>query len=174
MALVDNSSGDETRQIYLFGYPISHSHSPFLQNSTYRLVGLPWQYTLFESVSIPDFLKLLHDPNTIGSAVTMPHKVAIIPHLDDLLDEGRVIGAVNTVIVKEGNGRRKYIGTNTDCIGIRDALLSKPEPKTSGTPAGMVIGGGGTTRSAVYSLHKYLGCNPIYLVNRDDQEVRDV
>ena len=105
----------------------------------------------------------------------MPHKVAIIRHLDGLLDEGRVIGAVNTVIIREDDGKRTYIGTNTDCIGIRDALLSKAAPaKGPGSEAGMVIGGGGTTRAAVYALNKYLGCSPIYLVNRDDQEVQDV
>jgi quinate dehydrogenase len=92
-----------------------------------------------------------------------------------LLDEGRVTGAVNTVVITEENGRRIYTGTNTDCIGIRDALLSKTPPeKSQVSDAGMVIGGGGTTRSAVYALNKYLGCSPIYLVNREDQEVRDV
>ena len=169
------TEAQQTKQIYLFGNPISHSHSPFLQNTTYKLLSLPWTYQLFESVSIPDFLNLLHAPNCAGSAVTMPHKVAIIPHLDQLLDEGRVIGAVNSVIISEENGRRIYTGTNTDCIGIRDALLSRASPiSESGTNAAMVIGGGGTTRAAVYALHKYLGCSPIYLVNRDAQEVQDV
>lgn len=105
----------------------------------------------------------------------MPHKVAIIPYLDQLLDEGRVIGAVNTIIISEENGRKIYTGTNTDCIGIRDALLSKASlVPGSESNAGMVIGGGGTTRAAVYALNKYLGCSPIYLVNRDVQEVQDV
>ena len=105
----------------------------------------------------------------------MPHKVAIIPHLDALLDEGSIIGAVNTIIIKEVHGQRTYTGTNTDCIGIRDALLSKPlPPEGQGSNAGMVIGGGGTTRAAVYALRKYLACSSIYLVSRYDQEVRDV
>jgi len=166
---------EQTKRIYLFGHPISHSYSPFLQNITYELLSLPWKYQLFESKSIPDFLDLIHAPDCVGSAVTMPHKVAIIPHLDRLLDEGRVIGAVNTIIISEENGRRVYTGTNTDCIGIRDALLSKasliPKPASN---SGMVIGGGGTTRAAVYALNKYLGCSPIYLVNRDSQEVQEV
>src|SRR6202035_3168836 len=109
----------------------------------------------------------------------MPHKVAIIPHLDQLTDEGHVIGAVNTIIIAGEGGKKTYTGTNTDCIGIRDALLSKSAPvregdNGQGSTAGMVIGGGGTTRAAVYALNKYLGCSPIYLVNRDRQEVRDV
>lgn len=169
----------QKKNIYLFGYPISHSHSPFLQNTTYELLSLPWKYTLFESKSVLEFLKLLHESDTVGSAVTMPHKVAIIPHLNQLTDEGQVIGAINTIIVKEEGGGRTYTGTNTDCIGIRDALLSKSAPTDegetgSGSNAGIVIGGGGTTRAAVYALNKYLGCSPVYLVNRDELEVRDV
>ena len=170
-------ASQESKQIYLFGYPISHSYSPFLQNTTYGLLSLPWTYTLFESMSVAEFLKLVRDPNCVGAAVTMPHKVTIIPHLDKLLDESRVIGAVNTIIIEEGNGgHRTFIGTNTDCIGIRHALLSKPAPpgKDPKSDAGMVIGGGGTTRAAVYALNKYLGCSPIYLVNRDIQEIQDV
>jgi len=158
----------------LFGYPISHSYSPYLQNTAYGLLGLPWTYTLFESTSVPNFLEHLHAPNCVGSAVTMPHKVSIIPHLDGLLEEGRIIGAVNTIIIKEKDGSKIYVGTNTDCIGIRDALLSKKPEKEPKGSAGMVIGGGGTTRAAVYALNKYLGCSPIYLVNRDEEEVQDV
>jgi quinate dehydrogenase len=167
-------TAQEGKKIYLFGYPISHSHSPYLQNTAYGLLGLPWEYTLFESTSIPEFLERLHSANCAGSAVTMPHKVAIIPHLDGLLEEGRIIGAVNTVVIKEEGDRKKYIGTNTDCIGIRDALLSKKPAKEPRSSAGIIIGGGGTTRAAVYALYQYLGCSPIYLVNRDDQEVQDV
>jgi len=172
---LETMSSQEQKQLWLFGYPISHSHSPFLQNTTYGLLSLPWKYSLFESKSIPDFLKLREDPTCVGCAVTMPHKVAIIPHLDALLDECRVVGAVNTIIIRDVGGKRTYTGTNTDCLGIRYALLSKPAPSHApGNEAGMVIGGGGTTRAAVYALNKYIGLSPIYLVNRDEREVRDV
>lgn len=67
----------------------------------------------------------------------MPHKVAILPHLDGLTEEGRQVGACNTVFVQEavdassGKTTKKYIGTNTDVIGVRDALLHAVEDPAS-------------------------------------------
>lgn len=106
----------------------------------------------------------------------MPHKVAIMEHLDEITIEGRVVGACNTIFVREQNGKRRFIGTNTDVIGVREAFYRNvPDPKSAfkGKP-GMVIGGGGTTRSAVYSMKRWMGCDPIYLVNRDKREVDEV
>jgi quinate dehydrogenase len=104
----------------------------------------------------------------------MPHKVAILPYLDDLTPEGRDCGAVNTVIIsKNPDGSRKYTGHNTDVIGIREAFyqnLKDPQGTFEGKP-GMVIGGGGAARSAVYSLRRMMNCKPVYLVNRDKAEV---
>src|SRR5690349_16873662 len=100
----------------------------------------------------------------------MPHKVAILPHLDELTEECRDVGACNTIFVKDlPNGRRLFCGTNTDVIGVREAFLknlASPTQVISDRPA-MVIGGGGAARSAVYALRKWLKVRDIYLVNRD-------
>lgn len=109
----------------------------------------------------------------------MPHKVSIIPHLDELTDECRDVGACNTIFFKEGkDGERLLVGTNTDIIGVREAFFQNlPEGATSeiyrGRP-GLVVGGGGACRSAVYALHKFVGCSQIYIVNRDVAEVEAV
>jgi len=104
----------------------------------------------------------------------MPHKVAILPYLDDLTPEGRDCGAVNTVIIRSNeDGSRKYIGHNTDVIGIRESFyqnVKSPSDVFEGRP-GMVIGGGGAARSAVYALRRMMNCKPVYLVNRDKGEV---
>lgn len=102
----------------------------------------------------------------------MPHKVAIIPHLDGLTDEGREVGAVNTVF-RQGD---KIIGTNTDTIGVRESFyqnIPNPDQVFQGRP-GLVIGGGGAARSAVYALVKFMQCKTVYLVNRDPAEVEAV
>ena len=53
----------------------------------------------------------------------MPHKISIIPYLDELTDQGREVGACNTIFLRSGpNGERRYIGTNTDVVGIREAF----------------------------------------------------
>jgi quinate dehydrogenase len=102
----------------------------------------------------------------------MPHKVTIIPHLDDLTDEGRAVGAINTIFRRDG----RFIGTNTDTIGVRDSFQQNvPDPAAvlHGRP-GMVLGGGGAARSAIYALSKFLRCETIYVVNRDPGEVEAV
>jgi quinate dehydrogenase len=105
----------------------------------------------------------------------MPHKVAILPHLDSLTPEGRDCGAVNTIVVRKdpATGKRSYIGTNTDVVGIRESFyqnISDPDTVFHNRP-GMVIGGGGAARSAVYALRRLMQCKPVYLVNRDKSEV---
>lgn len=103
----------------------------------------------------------------------MPHKVAILPHLDDLTQEGRDVGAVNTVFLRQKDGKTIYVGTNTDVVGIRESFYQNiPDPDTVfHKRPGMVIGGGGAARSAVYALQRWMQCNPIYIVNRDKGEV---
>jgi quinate dehydrogenase len=112
----------------------------------------------------------------------MPHKVAILAHLDELTPECRAVGACNTLYVRDDpdpssptGSRRVYCGTNTDVVGVREAFLRNiPAPSQDsvfrGRP-GLVIGGGGAARSAVYALRQWLGATTIYLVNRDKAEV---
>lgn len=86
----------------------------------------------------------------------------------------RVIGAVNTTFVRlDEQGVRRHIGTNTDCIGIRETLLQTAREivKAGRQLPALVIGGGGAARSAVYALWKWLGPSEIYMVNRLKSEV---
>jgi quinate dehydrogenase len=163
---------------YLFGYPIAHSLSPLLHGTIYESLPLNYAQHLYPSQTLEPCLELMRTPKFFGASVTMPFKVAIIPHLDMLTPEGEAIGAVNTVFLRNSpSGKRLLCGTNTDCIGIREAVLQNTPEETSasmkGKP-GMVIGGGGTCRAAVYALVQYLECSEIYLVNRDRLECEQV
>ena len=101
----------------------------------------------------------------------MPHKVAILSHLDELTDEGRDVGACNTIFLKQVGDRRTFVGTNTDVIGVRDAFVQNVAGDVfEGKPA-LVVGGGGAARSAVYALKKFMKATTVYLVNRDKAEV---
>jgi quinate dehydrogenase len=163
---------------YFFGHPLTHSLSPLLHQTVYDNINLKWSQIKLDSTDTELFLRLIQDPKCVGSTVTMPHKVNIIQHLDELTQECRDIGACNTIFFKEKDGKRLLVGTNTDHIGIREAFFQNLPKGASpdiycGRP-GLVIGGGGACRSAVYALHRWVGCSEIYIVNRDVAEVEAV
>ncbi|KAF9889745.1 hypothetical protein FE257_007051 [Aspergillus nanangensis] len=169
---------------YLYGHPLLNSLSPPLHQTVYTALGLNWSQIPLSSVTgtsatypppytrsppIDTFLASIRaNPKFVGSSVTMPWKVSIMPHLDDLTEDARQAGACNTIFRRDG----QYVGTNTDCIGIREALLqNSPNPAAfQGKPA-LIVGGGGTARTAIYVLRKWLGASKIYVVNRDAAEV---
>ena len=160
---------------YLFGQKLAASMSPLLHSIVYTHLSLNWAQLRLDCPSIPLFLQLAQHPDFYGASVTMPHKVAIIPHLHHLTPECRDVGACNTLFLKSDavTGRRLFCGANTDVIGVRESFVqnvSDPAKVYQGRPR-LVIGGGGAARSAVYALHKWLGATDIYLVNRDKGEV---
>ncbi|CAH0019998.1 unnamed protein product [Clonostachys rhizophaga] len=169
------SSYSSALHTYLFGGShIAHSLSPQIHSTLFRSNSTQWSYDLFASTSMEEFKENIQSPTCIGASVTMPNKVKFIAAMDEITEEAKAIGAVNTVFIRLGeNGRRRYIGTNTDCIGIRDALLLKAPDAASrsrGKPA-LVIGGGGAARSAIFALWKWFAPSQIYIVNRWKDEV---
>lgn len=179
---------------YLYGHPLLNSLSPPLHQTIYDALGLKWTQIPLSTVlpgnentktypppytrspPISKFLAAIRaNPRFVGSSVTMPWKVNIMSHLDELTEDARQAGACNTIYVRrDGAGRPVgYVGTNTDCIGIREALLRNRLPgedQFRGRPA-LIVGGGGTARTAAYVLRKWLGVSKIYIVNRDQAEV---
>ncbi|PFH47573.1 hypothetical protein AMATHDRAFT_151764 [Amanita thiersii Skay4041] len=152
------------QHFYLFGNPIKHSMSPTLHNTAFDILGLPHNYSVFETESIDDELKaLLVAPDFGGASVTIPYKIEIMSLLDELTPSAKLMGAVNTIIPVHTESGRKLIGDNTDWIGIRESIISNLP--TTPVQAGLVIGAGGTARAAIYALHR-LGVKDIYLFNR--------
>ncbi|GJN94686.1 hypothetical protein Rhopal_007777-T1 [Rhodotorula paludigena] len=166
-----------------------HLLSPLAHNTVFASLGLEsYEYKLHETASFSDrsVLDLLRSPAFGGAAVTMPHKAAALQYMDTLGPEVEEIGSMNTVVVtgfvqgEDGKQRAKLEGRNTDVEGIRRALLSTlPEaqreiekPFGEGRSA-FIIGGGGTTRAAVYALSS-MGLSPIFLVNRDPTETASI
>ncbi|KAF8316183.1 Aminoacid dehydrogenase-like protein [Clavulina sp. PMI_390] len=182
------STNPDGKQFYLCGFPVAHSASPDFHNYIFGLLRNGGYYQLHSTSKVTQkMLDMLRKDDCGGSSVTMPIKVAIIPYLDGITPEGKATGAVNTIVkvLNPATGKRELIGTNTDFLGIRNALLRQLRaqhpsrtisPKDAfepGTGSAMVIGGGATTRSAVHALHT-LGLKPIFLVNRDKSEVEAV
>lgn len=170
----------------LFGCNISHSKAPALHNFIFQQQGLEgFHYKILDSTDFDGFLKLLRsnddaktDADLVfnGAVITMPYKVKMTNHVDLIDDDAKGVGAINTIYVRfNEEGKALNIGTNTDTYGVRDAfLVNAPEfvdKCRSSSQIGLVYGGGGACRSAVYALYKYLGCKKIYVVNRFAHEI---
>jgi len=156
------------KKFYLFGKPISHSPSPVLHNTGFAELGLPHRYKLFETAEVDeDVEQAVNDPLFGGASVTIPHKLNIIPLLDSLSPEAKMIGAVNTVIprISSSTGAKELHGDNTDWVAIRNLVSRNLQQSITPGSASLVIGAGGTSRAAIYALHA-LGIPTIYLFNR--------
>lgn len=106
----------------LIGFPIKHSLSPWIHEKFLQKAGLEGKYSLYEINSNESFaekIKELKSQQLNGFNITAPYKKDIIPHLDELDKEASAIGAVNTVVNKNG----KWIGYNTDGNGYLRSLV---------------------------------------------------
>jgi len=135
--------GDGPRGICgIAGYPASHSRSPGLWNRLFAKYGLPYHYTIFEWPDIGEVIRAVRQLGIRGLSVTIPFKEKVIPFLDEIDGDAKVIGAVNTV-VQCGGALRGY---NTDWQGVR-----APVEDLRGGRA-VVLGAGGAAAAAVHAL----------------------
>lgn len=95
--------------------------------------------------------------------VTIPYKQDVIPYLDEISDTAREIGAVNTIVNRDG----RLYGTNTDAAGLQ-ALIARVCPDIRGRKT-LVLGTGGTSKTAVYTA-KAMGAEPVIRVSRSARE----
>ncbi|EPS94332.1 hypothetical protein FOMPIDRAFT_67286 [Fomitopsis schrenkii] len=169
-----NLIGQEpARRFYLFGNPIAHSMSPTLHNTAFEALGLPHSYELFETETVGEEIKAaLASPDFGGASVTIPFKLDVMPLLDRLSPEAEAIGAVNTIVPRrKADGSLTLYGDNTDWVGIQQCVRASLTRSVLKTDASLVIGAGGTSRAAIYALHK-LGFKTIYLFNRTRQSAQ--
>ncbi|KAI9274239.1 EPSP synthase-domain-containing protein [Sporodiniella umbellata] len=163
---------------WLIGTPIQHSMSPTLHNTGFETLGLPYQYGLLECHMV-EYAEdaIFKDPNFGGASVTIPHKVSIMKYLDEVTDNARLIGAVNTIFVREsvnsGEKKRTFIGENTDYVGMKNTIQSLMMDPCNPPEEGLVIGAGGTARAALYTMQK-MGISKIFLWNRTSTKAYDL
>ncbi|KAH8712039.1 hypothetical protein GQ44DRAFT_812862, partial [Phaeosphaeriaceae sp. PMI808] len=111
------------RKTFLFGYPIVHSLAPKLHATLFKGLNVPWTYQLLETQGSSLFPPALKASACIDCAIAMPYRVSLNA-VDAITEEARMIGAINTVFQrKSAIGEIQYIGTNTDCVGVREAFL---------------------------------------------------
>ncbi|MFI5203838.1 MAG: shikimate dehydrogenase family protein [Flavobacteriales bacterium] len=155
----------DTRRIYgLVGYPLGHSFSQNYFIKKFMEEGLTgFTYENFEMQDVSSIRKKVMDiPHLYGFNVTVPHKVSIMQYLDQISDEAREIGAVNTVTVLRNGNQVKLNGYNTDAHGFEKSI--KPFLKFTHHRA-LVLGTGGASKAVVFVLKK-LGVD-VVLVSRN-------
>lgn len=152
----------------LVGHPLGHSFSAGYFAEKFAREGIDAIYTNFDIADIAQFTTLIaENANLRGLNVTIPHKQAVIPLLDELSAEAREIGAVNVVRIKhEADGAIRTKGYNSDVIGFVESLRPLLQSHHRGA---LVLGSGGASKAVVYGLKK-LGITPLYVsrTKRDD------
>ncbi len=152
-----------TPHAYVIGNPVKHSRSPQIHQYWLKHYGLDGSYELAELApdQLGSFIEKLRNRDNAGANVTLPYKSDVITHLDEIDEDARSVGAVNT-IYKRGE---KLLGTNTDIYGFLTHLsLSAPDwlDKTKNVA---VLGAGGAAR-AILSAMKTSGIDNVYIANR--------
>jgi 3-dehydroquinate dehydratase / shikimate dehydrogenase len=134
-------------QVYgVIGNPIGHSLSPQLQNAGFQARRIDAVYVPFLVRDLRDFIGAIGPQRIKGFSVTLPHKRAILRHLDDCDGLAASIGAVNTVTVRAGG---KLHGYNTDYVGVLRALERRVPLRGSRV---LIFGAGGVARAIAFAL----------------------
>ena len=146
----------------IFGYPIGHSLSPVFQQAALDHHEIDARYEAWETHpnDLGAAVARLRGSEYLGANVTVPHKVEVMAHLDEVDELARLIGAVNT-IVKRGD---RLVGHNTDAGGFIEALRQSGGFEPSGKRA-LLLGAGGAARAAAFALVRE-GASELVIANR--------
>lgn len=136
------------KQLFVIGDPVAHSLSPLLHQAMIDQTGAAYRYDVrtVRPEELPVFVRWAKDGGCAGFNVTMPHKEAILPLLDEVDTTAASCGAVNTVCIREG----RAIGHNTDGTGFLDSLAGQgfyPQGRTV-----LLLGAGGAAKAVGHAL----------------------
>ncbi len=150
------------RRLGIFGFPIGHSLSPAFQQAALDHYEIYARYEAWETspADLGAAVARLRDCGYMGANVTVPHKVEVMAHLDEVDELARLIGAVNT-IVKRGE---RLIGHNTDAGGFVESLRRAGGFDPEGRRA-LLLGAGGAARAAAFALARG-GASELVIANR--------
>jgi shikimate dehydrogenase len=158
---------DPPARLAVFGDPVAHSASPPMHNAALKARGLELQYVRIRVTpeELPQALRNLSTAGFLGASLTIPHKQAALPIMDEVSLESRLMGAVNTVQVVDG----KLRGHNTDGPGLSAAILEEfaIPPKELRV---LILGGAGGAGRAITVQCALEGCPGITVANRNPEK----
>ena len=147
----------------VFGHPVAENPTIVMQEAAFRALGLNWRYLNIDvrPEDLGPAVQGLRAMNFAGINCTIPHKVAVLEHLDEVAQDARLMGAVNT-IHRKGD---RLIGENTDGKGFIQSLRLDANADPRARQA-VVFGAGGAARAITVEL-ALNGASHITVVNRD-------
>lgn len=148
-------------KLCVIGDPVLHSKSPLIQNTMIQALGLDYEYVCqpVKREELPAWLERVRAEGWAGFNATMPHKEALVPYMDELDEDAKLYGAVNTVCYRNG----KLYGFNTDGGGFARALTMCNIP-IKGTKFAL-LGAGGAAKAVTLKLVQQ-GAGHVTICNR--------
>src|SRR3990170_3894705 len=167
---------DKRSAIYgLIGNPVSHSISPIIHNTLFKELNINGIYVPFKVDNIGDFIREFRGLDVKGYSVTIPHKESVINHLDAIDPMAKKIGAVNTIVNKDG----QLVGFNTDCEAAIKVLegVDLVSAKSLGETylkekKVTIIGAGGVARAIAFGLKERQA--QITIINRNYERAQSL
>ena len=152
-----------TTKAFVIGHPINHSRSPLIHGTWLAEYGIDGSYEAIDvaPVDLPAFFERLRSGEFAGGNVTIPHKEAVFALCDAVDPLARKIGAVNTLVVRDG----KVFGSNTDYLGFLGNLDAAAPGWSDGPADAMIIGAGGAARAVLVALQRRDG-GKVHILNR--------
>jgi len=151
-----------------FAMPAAENPTVAMIEAAYRHHGVDARYLNCEVApeALGDAVRGARAMGWAGFNCSIPHKVAVVDHLDRLGESASVIGAVNCVVARDG----RLVGENTDGQGFLTSLRTVLDPRGK---AVVVFGAGGAARAIAVEL-ALAGASPITVVNRDPRRGADL
>lgn len=159
-----------TKVCGIFGHPVEHSFSPAMHNAAFKALGLDYTYVPFPVApgNLQAAVASVKALGLTGVNVTIPHKEAVLPMLDEISGEAGLIGAVNTIVHRSGS----LYGDNTDGRGFLRALREKAGFAPAGKTA-LILGAGGAARAVAVQL-ALAGASRLLLANRSEKRAGEL
>ena len=146
----------------VFGDPVDGNPTGVMEEAAYEAMGLNYRYMTMKVTpeDFPDAMRAVKALHMRGVNLTMPHKITVIPYLDELSEAASIIGAVNTVVVREDGS---LFGENTDGKGFVEALLNAGGQLTGKRVT--ILGAGGAARAIAVEC-ALAGAAEMNIINR--------
>jgi shikimate dehydrogenase len=153
----------------IIGYPVGHSLSPAVYNATFPAMGIDATYEAWPTApdEVEAAIERLRRDDMLGMNVTVPHKQAVMPLLDEIEPGAAAIGAVNCIRKQDG----RLIGHNTDKYGFVRSLTDAGFNPTG--KRALILGVGGSARAVCVGLIE-AGCSSLTLAGRSPERVAEL